>query len=485
MIADRKHIENPRAIVWFRKDLRLKDNPSLDAARKAGQDIVPVFIWDEEEGGQWSPGAASRWWLHQSLKNLEQSIETEGGKLILRKGKALEVLPQLAKSIGADTVYYNRVYDPSGRDVQTAIETNLLEIGVSSHSFKGSLLNDPWDIKNGSGNPYQVFTPYWRAARSGIYNKPLSYEPRELSFVQTGSKTETLESLGLLPDHPWHQKLHLHWTVSEDEGHKMIKRTTDEVTQFYSNRRNIPAVDGTSKLSPYLAWGNISPRQVCHAVLNKDAQSGSRGENKFLTEIGWREFSYHLLHHFPRSTDNPLRPKYAAFPWREDAEALSKWQFGNTGYALVDAGMKQLYETGWMHNRVRMVVASFLVKHLLLSWKEGASWFWDTLVDADLASNTQGWQWAAGCGADAAPYFRIFNPILQGEKFDRSGRYVRKWVKPLKDFPTKWLFKPWETPSDILSEQNITLGQNYPNPCVNHAEARTRALEALATLPKN
>jgi deoxyribodipyrimidine photo-lyase len=264
----------------------------------------------------------------------------------------------------------------------------------------------------------------------------------------------------------------------------MIRRTVEEVTQFYSNRRNIPAIDGTSRLSPYLAWGNISPRQVCHAVLSKDAD-GSRGENKFLTEIGWREFSYHLLHHFPRSTDNPLRPKYASFPWREDAEALSKWQFGNTGYALVDAGMKQLYETGWMHNRVRMVVASFLVKHLLLSWKEGASWFWNTLVDADLASNTQGWQWAAGCGADAAPYFRIFNPILQGEKFDRSGRYVRKWVKPLKNFPTKWLFKPWETPSDILSEQNITLGQNYPNPCVNHAEARARALEALATLPKN
>ena len=484
MTADKKHIKSRRAIVWFRKDLRLKDNPSLDSAQKAGREIIPVFIWDEGEGGQWSPGAASKWWLHQSLKDLEQSIASLGGKLILRKGKAKEVLPQLAQSVGADIVYCNKVYGLDDQEVQISLETALSKIGVTVKSSNGSLLNEPWDIKNGSGKPYQVFTPYWRAARSGIYKEPLSYKTSELSLQHADAKSDTLRNLRLLPNHPWHEKLHSHWTVSEDEGHKMIRRTVEEVTQFYSNRRNIPAIDGTSRLSPYLAWGNISPRQVCHAVLSKDAD-GSRGENKFLTEIGWREFSYHLLHHFPRSTDNPLRPKYASFPWREDAEALSKWQFGNTGYALVDAGMKQLYETGWMHNRVRMVVASFLVKHLLLSWKEGASWFWDSLVDADLASNTQGWQWAAGCGADAAPYFRIFNPILQGEKFDRSGRYVRKWVKPLKDFPTKWLFKPWETPSNILSEQNITLGQNYPNPCVNHAEARARALEALATLPKN
>ena len=484
MIADRKDMENQRAIVWFRKDLRLKDNPSLDAARKAGQDIIPVFIWDDDEEDNWSPGAASRWWLHQSLKDLEQSIASNKGKLILRKGKAKDTLPQIAKSVGASTVYFSRVYDPSGRNKQVSLEASMSKIGVSCESFNGSLLNDPWDIKNGSGKPYQVFTPFWRAARSGIYKKPLSYQPKELSFINVVTKSETLDSLHLLPDHPWHQKLHSHWRVSESEGHKMIERTSAEITQFYSNRRNIPAVEGTSKLSPYLAWGNVSPRQVCDAVLQKEITSESRGENKFLTEIGWREFSYHLLHYFPFSTDNPLRPKYAAFPWRDDAESLSKWQFGNTGYPLVDAGMKQLYETGWMHNRVRMVVASFLVKHLLLSWKEGASWFWDTLVDADLASNTQGWQWAAGCGADAAPYFRIFNPILQGEKFDRSGRYVRQWIKPLKNFPSKWLFKPWETPTDVLNDQNMVLGQNYPNPCVNHAEARKRALEALATLPK-
>ena len=485
MIAEKDRSAKSRVIVWFRKDLRLRDNPALEVAYKAGKEIVPVFIWNEEEGGQWSPGAASRWWLHQSLKDLGQSIASQSGKLILRKGSAEDILPQLAKSVGADIVLFNRVYDPAGQKTQVSVETALRRTGVTSESFNASLLNEPWEIKNGSGKPYQVFTPYWRVSRSGIYREPSSYEPSKLTFNNADSKTETLNDLGLLPNHPWHKKLYSHWTVSEDEGHRMISRTTEEVTRFYSNRRNTPSVDGTSKLSPFLAWGNISPRQVCHAVLHADNRSGSMGENKFLTEIGWREFSYHLLYHFPRSPKNPLRPKYAAFPWRKDAKALSHWQFGETGYPLVDAGMKQLYETGWMHNRVRMVVASFLVKHLLLSWSEGARWFWDTLVDADLASNTQGWQWAAGCGADAAPYFRIFNPILQGEKFDGSGKYVRQWIEPLRYFPSKWIFKPWEAPTSILSEQNIVLGQNYPHPCVNHSEARSRALDALSTLPKN
>lgn len=485
MNAEKHSSKKSPIIVWFRKDLRLRDNPTLESARKAGADIIPVFIWNEEEGGQWSPGAASRWWLHQSLKDLDQSIVSHGGKLILRKGSAEKILPEIAKSIGAENVFFNRVYDPAGLQTQVSVETALEQAGVSSKSFNASLLNEPWEIKNGSGKPYQVFTPYWRASRSGIYKEPSTFSPSELKFQSTNSKTETLNDLGLLPDHPWHEKLHTHWTVSEDEGHGMIRRTTEEVTRFYSNRRNIPSIDGTSRLSPYLAWGNISPRQICHAVLHAEEHSGSRGENKFLTEIGWREFSYHLLYHFPHLPENPLRPKYASFPWKEDAKSLSNWQFGKTGYPLVDAGMKQLYETGWMHNRVRMVVASFLVKHLLLSWTEGAKWFWDTLVDADLASNTQGWQWAAGCGADAAPYFRIFNPILQGEKFDGSGKYVQKWIKPLRNFPSEWMFKPWEAPASILSEQNIILGKNYPHPCVNHPEARTRALDALATLPKN
>ena len=262
----------------------------------------------------------------------------------------------------------------------------------------------------------------------------------------------------------------------------MIQRTVEEVTHSYATRRNIPSVDGTSRLSPYLAWGLISPRQVCRAVLSADKEGNNRGENKFLVEIGWREFSYHLLYHFPTIPDQPLREKYAAFPWLNDRENLNLWQLGNTGYPMVDAGMRQLYETGWMHNRVRMIVASFLVKHLLLPWQDGARWFWDTLVDADLASNTQGWQWAAGCGADAAPYFRIFNPITQGEKFDARGIYARRWIPSLQELPVKWTFRPWEAPSDLLKTCGVELGNNYPKPCVNHSEARSRALAALASL---
>ena len=254
------------------------------------------------------------------------------------------------------------------------------------------------------------------------------------------------------------------------------------LTRSYSSHRNIPSVEGTSRLSPYLAWGLVSPRQICQAVLQAQRKDNAKGVEDYLAEIGWREFSYHLLYHFPSIPDRPLRPKYANFPWRKDRGALQKWKYGRTGYPLVDAGMHQLYETGWMHNRVRMVVASFLVKHLLLSWTEGAKWFWDTLVDADLASNTQGWQWAAGCGADAAPYFRIFNPILQGEKFDRDGRYVKYWIPSLSNMPSKWIFRPWKADPLLLRKHDIKLGIHYPMPCVDHSRARTRALAALNSL---
>jgi deoxyribodipyrimidine photo-lyase len=294
-----------------------------------------------------------------------------------------------------------------------------------------------------------------------------------------------LDALQLLPDHDWHLKLSQHWDVTEKTAHQLIKRTTEEITRSYATARNIPSVDGTSRISPYLAWGLVSPRQICQAVLTSDSEGGFRGENKYLVEIGWREFSYQLLYHFPHITDQPLREKYSAFPWLDDKKSLHAWQFGNTGYPMVDAGMRQLYETGWMHNRVRMVVASFLVKHLLLSWQDGARWFWDTLVDADLASNTQGWQWAAGCGADAAPYFRIFNPITQGEKFDGKGEYARKWIPSLKELPAKWIFKPWEAPPDLLLVSDVFLGNNYPHPCVDHKEGRERALAALSSIKES
>ena len=473
---------NTSILVWLRKDLRLQDHPALHAAILEGKQILPVYIWDPEEGGQWSPGAASRWWLHHALLSLSEDIQSLGGNLILRKGKAAEILPSLAKEQNISKVFYSRAYDPPGIATQEAVEEALDQAGVDPGSFNASLLQEPWETKNGTGKPFQVFTPYWRKSRQVIYREPAKYPLSKLSFVSQNISSSTVHDLGLLPHHSWHQKLEDHWDVSENAAHVQLERTVNEVTKSYATRRNNPSVDGTSRLSPYLAWGLISPRQICQAVLQAESEGSHRGENKYLVEIGWREFSYHLLYHFPSLPDQPLRAKYASFPWIEDQANLKRWQFGNTGYPMVDAGMRQLYETGWMHNRVRMVVASFLVKHLLLSWNDGARWFWDTLVDADLASNTQGWQWAAGCGADAAPYFRIFNPITQGEKFDTQGEYARRWIPSLEKLPNKWVFRPWEAPADILESSGLDLGDNYPEPCIDHTEGRTRALAALATL---
>jgi deoxyribodipyrimidine photo-lyase len=474
-----------RALVWFRKDLRLADNPCLEAALRSGKEIIPVFIWNKEEGGAWSPGAAARWWLHQALASLGKDIGDLGGSLIFKKGKAEKILPQLAEDLEVDTLYFGRTYDPAGRATEQEVETAFTDRSVSLESFNTSLLQEPWEVKNGSGRPFQVFTPYWRKSRSGIYREPAEYSLTALSFSNLKSNEIGLEELELLPKHDWHLKLSEHWDVSEKAAHKLIQRTADVITQSYATARNIPSKDGTSRLSPYLAWGLVSPRQICQAVLAADNEGGHRGENKYLVEIGWREFSYQLLYHFPHIADQPLREKYSTFPWLDDQKSLHAWQFGNTGYPMVDAGMRQLYETGWMHNRVRMVVASFLVKHLLISWQDGARWFWDTLVDADLASNTQGWQWAAGCGADAAPYFRIFNPITQGEKFDGKGEYARKWIPSLKELPGKWIFKPWEAPPDLLLVSDVFLGNNYPHPCVDHKEGRARALEALASIKES
>jgi deoxyribodipyrimidine photo-lyase len=482
MIADSFTQPSQRAIVWFRKDLRLADQPALDTALQANKEIIPVFIWDGEEGGNWSPGAASRWWLHHSLDSLSSSITKLGGTLILVQGKAAQVLPELAQTYQADQIFYGRCYDPAGIATQEAVEEACDLNGINTESFNSSLLQEPWETKNGTGKPFQVFTPYWRKSRPIIYREVARYSLNKLTFAQGLSAVSSLDELGLLPEHPWHNKLGDHWEVSEEAAHRQIERTVEEVTPSYATRRNHPSVDGTSRLSPYLAWGQVSPRQICQAVLQAETEGSNRGENKFLVEIGWREFSYHLLYHFPNIPDQPLRPKYANFPWLDDPQNLKRWQFGNTGYPMVDAGMRQLYETGWMHNRVRMVVASFLVKHLLLPWQEGARWFWDTLVDADLASNTQGWQWAAGCGADAAPYFRIFNPITQGDKFDARGEYARRWIPELEKVPKKFVFSPWLAPSSVLEESGVSLGENYPDPCVEHSEARARALAALASL---
>ena len=478
MIAKNEKDSPDKVLVWFRKDLRLNDNPALARALTSGKKIIPIFVWDKEEGGDWKAGSASRLWLHHALNSLSESIGKLGGRLILAKGKPAQILPSIARETQAKEVLYGRVYDPGGLATQQAVEEALDRAGLRSESFNSSLLNEPWEIKNLSGRPFQVFTPYWKKARYRIHQAPESYQPANLSFAETNCSSLETDALDLVPDHSWTAKVARHWKISEMEGLALIGRAAKEIAANYSKLRDFPGEEGTSRLAPYLAWGLVSPRQVCQAVLQVYPEGDDVSSQVYLSEIGWREFSYHLLYHFPSIPNEPLRPKYASFPWLSDNKALQKWQLGQTGYPMVDAGMRQLYETGWMHNRVRMVVASFLVKHLLISWKEGARWFWENLVDADLASNTQGWQWAAGCGADAAPYFRIFNPITQGEKFDPKGKYALRWIPELKEVPPKWIFRPWESPNS-WSESDFG---TYPAPCVDHASARTRALGALASL---
>ena len=474
-------VPNPkRAVVWFRKDLRLEDHPALLAALSDGLEIIPIFIWDPKAGDLWRPGEASRWWLHQSLLHLRQSINRLGGSILFLIGKPQEILSRICRDYGATALFYGRCYEPSSLELESSIETIFPASGIRCQSFNSNLLQEPWEVSNQSGSPYRVFTPYWRSARASVYTPPLAYSPSSLSFARLAPTS--LESLNLLPENPWHKKLMPLWDVSRSGAKVLMNRLHSDIAPAYHSRRDSPADDGTSRLAPYLAWGNISPRQICSAVLGLDSQNHQLVENKFLAQIGWREFSYHLLHYFPHIPDAPLREKYSGFPWRDDPVSLNAWQQGKTGYPFVDAGMRQLWATGWMHNRVRMVVASFLVKHLLLPWRDGARWFWDTLVDADLANNTQGWQWTAGCGADAAPYFRIFNPTRQGEKFDTKGSYIRKWVPELKQLPNSAIHCPWNAPETVLQAAGVQLGINYPKPIVNHFEARNRALKALESI---
>jgi deoxyribodipyrimidine photo-lyase len=445
----------PATLVWFRQDLRLQDNPALAAAIARGEPIIPVFIQDEAGEGDWPPGAASGWWMHHSLAALDASLRERGSRLILRRGDAAAVLADLIKSTGATALYWNRRYEPAAIARDTAIKAAVaggadpvasgprLEV----KSFNASLLFEPHTIRNKSGGPFQVFTPFWRHCltlpvdeptklRAGALPAPARWPKSERAEVErvdpnTLALEERPEVRSFHLSDGWTKGLAQTWQPGEAGAQAQLKRFVRAMAA-YADGRDQPATDATSRLSPHLHFGEIGPRQIWAAVRAQGKGAGvfppHRGGQAFLHEIGWREFAYHLLYHFPATPRQPLRAEFAAFPWRREARQLRAWQRGWTGYPIVDAGMRQLWATGWMHNRVRMIVASFLVKHLRLSWQEGAAWFWDTLVDADLAANTLNWQWSAGCGADAAPYFRIFNPILQGQKFDPAGEYVRRWV---------------------------------------------------------
>ncbi len=478
-------------LLWFRHDLRLQDNPALGAALSRGAPVIPVYILDDAGEGAWRAGGASRWWLHHSLAALAAALGERGSRLVLARGDTGEILRRLLRSTGAGALFWNRRYEPAiiARDAKLTAEFAAASVEVKS--FNAGLLHEPHTIANKQGKPYQVFTPYWRHCLTLPVAAPTRL-PAGVAIPGPARWPESaeLDALELLPAVAWDGGLRETWTPGEVGAARRLRQFAAGAMAAYDDARNIPGRDGTSMLSPWLHFGEISPRQVWAAVQARSRDTGvfppSNGARVFLSEVGWREFAHHLLFHFPHTPEQPLRPDFAAFPWAKDPGGvkLRAWQRGQTGYPIVDAGMRQLWHTGWMHNRVRMIAASFLVKHLRLSWTHGAAWFWDTLVDADLASNTLGWQWTAGCGADAAPYFRVFAPVLQGRKFDPGGDYVRRWVPELARLPAEYLHAPWEAPAAVLAGAGLHLGRtgHYPLPVVDHAVARAEALAAFKQL---
>lgn len=467
------------AIVWFRHDLRLTDNPALHHALQNHAQVTLVWINAPDEAAPWQPGAARRWWQHHSLAALQQSVEKLGGKLLLRQGPSLTALLTLIKESGATAVYWNRVYEPALIMRDALIMQRLEERHTHCQSFNSNLLYAPGTVMTQAGKSYQVFTPFWRECQKlGLGDHPL---PAPQQLQPTTLATTALDDLKLLPTIPWDQGLTERWQPGEAAAHQQLEQFCDEALHDYPEQRDLPAVPGTARLSPYLANGEISPRQITAALMEHfigNTRSASSIET-VIRQLGWREFAYHILHHYPHTAEQPLNDRYQQFPWQQNPVLLKAWQQGRTGFPLVDAGMRQLWQTGWMHNRVRMVVASFLCKNGLINWREGARWFWGTLVDADLASNTLNWQWAAGCGADAAPYFRVFNPVRQSERFDPDGAYLRRWLPELNGVPKKFIHQPWKSCGDGQGQLGLgSDGGSYPLPILDLGITRQ---EAIAT----
>lgn len=476
-------------LLWFRQDLRLQDNPALADALAVGRaeeaPIIPLYILDDAGEMGWAPGAASRWWLHHSLAALEAALQKRGSRLMLARGPAAEVLARLARETGARRVCWNRRYELAAIARDGQIEAGCRAEGLEIRTSNGSLLYEPDTVANKQGRPFQVFTPYWRHCLTLPVEEPPRRGHTAIPAPARWPASLSLAELGLLPQRDWAKRFPEIWEPGEAGAERRLERFMVGGMSEYDDRRDLLGEDGTSLLSPHLHFGEISPRQIWARVRAAGRERGvfppNKGAGGFLRQLVWREFAHHLLFHFPHTPELPLRDEFARFPWAKDPgdERLRAWQRGRTGYPIVDAGMRQLWAVGWMHNRARMVVASFLVKHLRLPWQAGARWFWDTLVDADQANNTLGWQWSAGCGADAAPYFRIFAPVLQGQKFDPDGAYVRRWVPELARVPAKHIHAPWEAPPEVLAEAGVTLGKTYPRPIVDHATARKEALAAF------
>jgi len=471
--------EQPVALVWFRQDLRLADNAAFYYACQNGFQVIPVYIWSPQDEGDWPMGAASRWWLHQSLGQLSQALKNRGSRLIIAAGDTLSVLRDLAQKTGVSHLCYNRRMEPAARAVEAKLIQQLSQLTLLP--FEGALLYPPGDILNTSGEPMKVFTPFWnRLLKSVPPVEPIPL-PKQISSPLQWPASLTIEQLSLLPTIPWYTGFADAWQPGESGAWNQLNHFVTTAARGYETGRDRPDQSGTSRLSPHLHFGEISPRQVWWALQQAIIHQPRYEKNlmSYLRELGWREFAHHVLYHFSHTPQAPFRPEFSAFPSVSNQDFLKAWQQGKTGYPIVDAGMRELWITGWMHNRVRMIVASFLVKHGLQPWQDGAAWFWDTLVDADLANNTMGWQWVAGCGVDAAPYFRIFNPILQGEKFDPEGQYVRQWVPELRALKNSVIHHPWTEPPLVLCQAGVILGETYPYPVVDHQTARAKALAAF------
>ena len=473
------------ALLWFRRDLRLTDNPALQAALTHCDRLLPVYIHAPHEDSPWQPGAAGNWWLDRSLRELDRSLRERGSRLIIRQGSSQAILQGLIERNQVSHLFWNRRYEPATRSRDTEIKASVKRLSVHCQSYNASLLFEPWQIETAQQTPYKVFSAFWRACmKSGLAAGNPKPAHHGFPAVDTRIETLSIDQLGLKPAIPWDEGLKARWRPGEQGALLSLDRFLDSALEAYAVERDIPGIEGTSSLSPHLHFGEIGPAQILRGIqlatgTELTAMEGDTGPAVFLKELGWREFAHHLLYHFPHTSEHPLDPRFQHFPWQsDDASAihLKAWQQGNTGIPIVDAGMRELWHTGWMHNRVRMIVASFLTKNLGISWQQGARWFWDALVDADLANNTLGWQWTAGCGADAAPFFRIFNPVRQSERFDPQGHYLRRWLPELARLSDDQIHAPWKAKPEELRRAGIELGKSYPLPIVDLKQSRQQAL---------
>ena len=468
----------PLSICWFRQDLRLADNPALTAAAARG-DVLPIFILDDASAGPDQIGAASRWWLHHSLQSLKSAL---GGVFHVAVGDARDLIPALVRDTGASAVYWNRSYEAWRIERDTELKTLLGNSGIEAESHNGALLWEPWEVKKGDGTPFKVFTPFYRRGCLAAPPPRLPLSTPDIRLMPDPPSSD-IAALGLLPSEGWGEMLAPHWQIGEAGAAARLSAFLDDGLAGYKDGRNLPAAPHVSRLSPHIHWGEISVNQIWHAARARIDLPESDVDN-FCSELGWREFSHSLLYFNPELKRRNLQTKFDGFDWRHDEVQLRAWQRGRTGVPFVDAAMRELWQTGYMHNRMRMVTGSFLVKNLRLHWHHGEAWFWDCLVDSDHANNSASWQWIAGCGADAAPYFRVFNPVSQGEKFDPDGTYTRRYIPELAALPNKFLFAPWTAPQAVLAQAGVRLGETYPRPIVDLKQSREDALAAFSALRK-